>query len=53
MLGHRRLQVDARKWMLGKLNPKKYGEKLDVTSDGEKLNTPSVVNVKIIEPEDE
>lgn len=26
-----RLQVDARKWMLGKMNPKKYGEKLDLT----------------------
>jgi hypothetical protein len=30
MLGHRRLQIDARKWMLGKLNPKKYGDKLEV-----------------------
>lgn len=53
MLGHRRLQIDARKWMLGKLNPKKYGDKIDVTSDGEKINTHSVVNVKIIEPEDD
>ncbi|MDM1049402.1 hypothetical protein [Sphingobacterium hotanense] len=32
-----RLRVDARKWMLGKMQPKKYGDKLDVTSDGEKL----------------
>lgn len=32
-----RLQIDARKWMLGKMQPKKYGEKLDVTSGGEKL----------------
>ena len=38
MLGHRRLQIDARKWMLGKLNPKKYGDKVDVTSDGEKIS---------------
>lgn len=30
MLGHRRLQIDARKWMLGKLNPKKYGDKIEV-----------------------
>jgi hypothetical protein len=28
MLGHRRLQIDVRKWMLGKMNPKKYGDKL-------------------------
>lgn len=27
MIQHRRLQIDARKWMLGKLNPKKYGDK--------------------------
>jgi hypothetical protein len=25
-----RLRVDARKWMAGKLRPKKYGEKIDV-----------------------
>jgi hypothetical protein len=28
MIDHRRLQVDARKWMAGKLAPKKYGEKI-------------------------
>ena len=27
-----RLQVDARKWILAKMSPKKYGEKMDVTS---------------------
>lgn len=32
-----RLRVDARKWMLGKMQPKKYGDKIDVTSDGEKI----------------
>lgn len=32
-----RLRVDARKWMLGKMAPKKYGDKLDITSDGEKV----------------
>lgn len=32
-----RLQVDTRKWIASKLKPKKYGEKVDVTSDGEKL----------------
>jgi hypothetical protein len=25
-----RLRVDARKWMLGKMNPKKYGERLEL-----------------------
>lgn len=32
-----RLRVDVRKWYASKLKPKKYGDKLDVTSDGEKL----------------
>lgn len=27
MLGHRKLQVDTRKWLLSKLAPKKYGER--------------------------
>jgi len=34
-----RLRVDARKWVAAKLKPRKYGEKLDLTTDGEKLNT--------------
>lgn len=32
-----RLQVDTRKWIASKLKPRKYGDKLDMTSDGEKL----------------
>jgi hypothetical protein len=33
MLGHRRLKIDTIKWQLGKLNPKKFGDKLDLTSE--------------------
>jgi hypothetical protein len=32
-----RLKVDARKWLLSKLLPKKYGDKVDVTSGGEPI----------------
>jgi hypothetical protein len=32
-----RLRVDARKWVAAKLKPKKYGDKLDVTSGNEPL----------------
>ncbi|MGJ1362879.1 hypothetical protein ACR79B_20795 [Sphingobacterium spiritivorum] len=39
-----RIKIDARKWMLGKMNPKKYGERIDVTSDGEKVVT-NVINL--------
>lgn len=37
-----KLRIDARKWMAGKLAPKKYGEKLDITSDGEKIGMPAI-----------
>lgn len=29
-----RLRVDSRKWLLSKLHPKKYGEKIDVAHSG-------------------
>lgn len=32
-----KLRVDARKWVAAKLKPKKYGDKIDVTSGGDKL----------------
>lgn len=32
-----RLMIDTRKWALSKLNPKKYGDKIDHTSGGEKI----------------
>lgn len=38
-----RLRVDARKWMLGKMQPKKYGDKLDLTTDGNPLPTPTII----------
>jgi len=37
-----RLRVDARKWLASKLAPKKYGDKLDVTSDNEKITSINV-----------
>ncbi len=35
-----RLQVDTRKWLMSKHKPKKYGDTLDLTSDGKALPTP-------------
>ena len=35
-----RVQVDALKWELSKLDPKKYGDKLDVTSDNKAITIP-------------
>jgi hypothetical protein len=34
-----RMRMDARKWLTSKIAPKLYGEKLDVTSGGEKLQS--------------
>lgn len=33
-----RLQVDTRKWIASKLKPKKYGDKTDITTDGQPLS---------------
>lgn len=33
-----KLRIDARKWSLSKMNPKKYGDKLDVTTGDKSLN---------------
>ncbi len=38
-----KLRIDTRKWMAGKLRPKKYGEKIDVTSGGERVQFPSEI----------
>lgn len=35
-----RLQIDTMKWLMSKQKPKKYGDKLDLTSDGKVLPTP-------------
>lgn len=33
-----RLRIDARKWALSKMNPKKYGDKIDMTTNGENIS---------------
>lgn len=43
MLGHRRLKIDALKWSLSKLNPKKYGDKVQQEHSGEIKTTPTIV----------
>lgn len=36
----RKLQVDSRKWAASKMKPKKYGDKVDLTSNGKELPAP-------------
>lgn len=33
-----RLRIETRKWLMAKMKPKKYGEKLDMTSDGKPVS---------------
>ena len=42
VINRSRLRIDARKWYLSKVMPKKYGDKLDVTSDNEKISQVTV-----------
>ena len=45
-----RLRVDARKWMAGKLRPKKYGEKLELSGDSDNPLTIQTIKRVIIDP---
>ena len=38
-----RLRVDTRKWYLSEVMPKKYGDKVDVTSGGEKIQGNTII----------
>lgn len=38
-----KLKADNMKWSMSKMKPKKYGDKLDVVSDGEKLQTGVII----------
>ena len=41
----KRIRIDARRWLMSKLNAPKFGDKLDVTSGGEKLPAPNSVTI--------
>lgn len=38
-----RLRVDTRKWLMSKMKPKKYWEKLDMTSDGKQIKGNAII----------
>jgi hypothetical protein len=40
-----RLRIDARKWMLGKMNPKKYGDRIDITSKDNEIKQVNVIDL--------
>lgn len=43
VLQRSRLRVDTRKWLMAKMKPKKYGEKVDVTSDGKRIEGNTII----------
>lgn len=50
-----KLRVDTRKWLMAKMKPKKYGEKLDMTTNGKELPTPILGGVSkyVYKPEEQ
>lgn len=35
-----RARIDTRKWLMSKMKPKKYGDKIDMTTNGKDIPTP-------------
>ena len=52
VIARSKLRIDTRKWLMSKLAPKKYGDKIDVTSDGKELAAP-IVGMLVRRREDE
>jgi hypothetical protein len=50
VIARSRLRVDSRKWMAGKLRPKKYGERLEIAGDPENPLKFEKIQRTIVEP---
>lgn len=51
MIEHRRLRVDARKWIAAKLKPKVYSERTTLQNpDGTPVNCVPVINLTVLPP---
>lgn len=48
-----RLLIDTLKWKASKYYPKMFGDKIDHTTGGEKINASPVIQVEIVKPIDE
>lgn len=49
VINRSKLRIDARKWVLSKMQPTKYGEKLDLNLGGQKDNPLNITGVEIID----
>ena len=46
-----KVRIDTRKWIASKLKPKKYSEKLDLTSAGDKLPAAQAIDLSKLPPD--
>ena len=46
-----KVRIDARKWLMGKLKPRKYGDRLDVNVTEDKLEGKSLIELKAMAAE--
>lgn len=42
-----KIRIEARQFALRKMAPKKYGDKVDITTDGDKINQAATINVAL------
>lgn len=47
-----RLRIDARKWVLGKMKPKKYGDKVDVEMKADLTHNYQITTKSEVDPDD-
>lgn len=47
MTDHRRLKIDARKWVVARMMPQKYGDRIDVTSNGTNIAALPPISIAI------
>lgn len=45
--------IQTLKWKMAKFYPKMFGDKIDVTSGGDKITAPPAISINIVNPEDE
>ena len=48
-----RLRIETRKWLMAKMKPKKYGDKIDMTTNGKDLPTPILGGLSVTDTTDD
>lgn len=49
VINRAKLRIDSRKWMLGKMNPKKYGDKMDLSSSDGSMSPKNTIITTLTE----